>query len=227
MAIRSSVMNFFLISIQTGMPRPLGGDQTDGSADDAWTTVIIKQRVETPVWLGGTNLAGDGQADLVSHGGRDKAVCAYPAAHYPYWQNELALPKLDHGAFGENFTVGGMTEETVCVGDVYDIGEARVQISQPRQPCWKLARRWRVRDFPARVVATGYTGWYFRVLREGYVAAGASIALVERHFTECTIKRANEIMYGERDNPGAARALAACALLSESWRAALLRRAAG
>jgi len=107
----------------------------------------------------------------------------YAAEHYLSWQARLNLPNLSHGAFGENFTVADQTEASVCIGDIYDIGEAQVQISQPRQPCWKLSRRWRIRDLALQVQRTGQTGWYFRVLKEGVVEAGMELNIARSPFS--------------------------------------------
>ena len=189
--------------------------------DRPWVTSFFKDPVDGPVWLGLTNLAGDGQADLENHGGPDKAVLAYAAAHYPLWRAELGRPDLPYGAFGENFTIAGLTEATVCIGDVYAIGEARVQVSQPRQPCWKIARRWRIKDLTARVRETGRTGWYLRVLTEGYVEPGLPVTLIERPYPQWTVARATEIMHRRREAPAAAAELAACPLLSTAWRETL------
>ncbi|MGH2369464.1 MAG: MOSC domain-containing protein, partial [Chloroflexota bacterium] len=161
-----------LLSIQVGQPQTLGAEGARNPMDRRWTSGIFKQPVAGPVRLGWTNLELDAQADLSVHGGPDKAVCVYAADHYAYWRTNLRRADLPYGAFGENFTVAGMDETEVCIGDVFAVGQAQVQVSQPRQPCWKLARRWRVRDLAARVERMGYTGWYFRVLAEGIVAAG-------------------------------------------------------
>ena len=119
-----------------------------------------------------TGIEGDGQADLVNHGGVDKAICVYPLAHYPHWQ-EMIGRELSPAAFGENFTVDGLTEADVCIGDTWRVGEdVLVQVSQPRQPCWKLARRWQRKTLALEVQESGKTGWYFRVLEEGTVQAG-------------------------------------------------------
>jgi MOSC domain-containing protein YiiM len=185
--------------------------------DQPWTTGFHKSPVEGPIRLGPTNLAGDGQADLRVHGGPDRAVLGYSAGHYPRWNRELQRDDLTGGAFGENLTVEGLAEEDVCIGDAFEVGETQVQVSQPRGPCWKLARRWRLPDLPARVLRTGRTGWYFRVLREGLLEAGQRVALVERPFPEWTIARVNEVAYQTRDPQAAAR-LAGCPLLSPGWR---------
>lgn len=214
-----------LLSIQVGLPRQLGVEGAPDPMDRPWSTGFFKDPVQDQVWLGQTNLVGDGQADLKNHGGPDKAVLAYSADHYPAWRRELDRPDLPYGAFGENFTIAGLSEDEVCIGDRYAIGEARVQVSQPRQPCWKLARRWRIKDLTAQVERTGRTGWYFRVLTEGYVEPGLAVILLDRPFPQWTVTRASEIMRRSRDDPAAAVELAACPLLSAGWQQTLTARA--
>jgi len=216
----------YLASIQVGKPKSLGDPAAANPVDQPWTTGFFKSPVPGPLWLGSTNLEGDGQADLRVHGGPDKAVLAYSAGHYPRWNKELDRGDLPSGAFGENFTLEGLAEANVCVGDVFDVGEARVQVSQPRGPCWKLARRWRLADLPARVLKSGRTGWYLRVLREGEVEAGLPMTLIERPFPEWTIARVNEVAYRTRD-PGDAARLADCASLAAGWRQLFADMAAG
>ena len=206
------------------MPRTIGRPDARDQMDQAWTTGFFKVPVAGSVWLGPHNLDGDGQADLQHHGGPDKAVNVYPSEHYSYWQEQLALTDLPPGAFGENFTVGGILEADTCIGDVFEIGEVLVQVSQPRQPCWKLARRWRAKDLALRVQETGRTGWYFRVLREGPVQSGAQLILVERPCPEWTVAAANDVMHHRMHNTEAARALEACQSLSIRWRKTLAKR---
>lgn len=215
-----------MFSLNVGLPQTIGRVDATDPLEKAWTTGFFKEPVVDPVWLGRTNLVGDGQADLQNHGGPDKAVNAYPIEHYEYWRAELELAELPCAAFGENFTTAGALEAEVCIGDVFQVGDAQVQISQPRQPCWKLARRWRVKDLALRVQQTGRTGWYFRVLAEGFVKAGDRIQLVERPHPEWSVAAANEVMHQRKDDATAARSLAACLALSESWRRSLSRRAA-
>jgi len=208
-----------IISIQTGLPREIGNVEP-------WTTGFLKQPMTEPLWLGSTNLEGDGQADLVHHGGTHKAVCVYSAEHYPYWRETLKLAELPWGSFGENFTVGQLTEKDFCIGDVWQIGAARVQVSQPRQPCWKLARRWNIKDLALQVQETGYTGWYFRVLVEGSVQRGMTMSLTERPCPEWTVAAANHLMHHDKKNLDAAASLAALSLLSPSWKETLGKRVA-
>lgn len=216
-----------LASIQVGRP---GWHGTPGAADPMdrpWLSGFFKFPVPGPVAVRRTNLDGDGQADLQNHGGVDKAVLAYSADHYTGWLAELGMPDLPFGAFGENLTVSGLTEAGVCVGDVWRCGDVVFEVSQPRQPCWKLARRWKVKELPAMVVATGRSGWYLRVLAEGTIEAGQAFELAERPNPEWTIERANRVLYHMQDDRGANAELAAVPQLSMSWREVLLERAGG
>jgi MOSC domain-containing protein YiiM len=213
-----------LVSIQVGMPREHGVAGAEHPHDRLWTSAIFKSPVEGAVWLGRLNLVGDGQVDLESHGGRDKAVLGYAADHYPRWRDELGMPDLPYGAFGENFTMSGLDEEEICIGDTWAVGEAQVQISQPRLPCWKLARRWRLRDLPARVLRATRGGWYFRVLEEGHVERAQTMHLVERPFPDLSVARVFRAWRDGADGP-TRRALGDCPLLSPGWRSSFLEKA--
>lgn len=215
-------------SIQVGLPQSYGREGADDPMDRPWSTGYVKRPVAGPLWLGATNLAGDGQADLAHHGGPDKAVLAYAAAHYAYWRSALSVDELPFGAFGENFTVEGLTEAEVCIGDTYRVGDvAVVQVSQPRQPCWKLARRWRIKTLAAQVQQTGKTGWYLRVLEEGGVQAGMPMTLLARPHPTWSVARANRVMHAEKHDLEASAELAALPELSSNWRKTLTRRAEG
>ena len=213
-----------LLAIHVGLPQEYG---TAGSAepmDRPWRSAIAKKPVIGAIRLGRSNLVGDGQADLQTHGGPDKAVNAYPAEHYSRWRTVLDRGALVFGAFGENFTTEGLLESEVCIGDVFALGPVLVQISQPRQPCWKLARRWRMKDLPMLMEAGGFTGWYFRVLEEGFVEQQMPIRLMDRPYPEWTVTRANHIMHGSGGDHEAMRKLATCPALSRSWQATLEKR---
>lgn len=205
-----------VIGLHVGMPRPLGGGR--------WRSGILKSPVAGTVHLGKTNLEGDAQADLRHHGGPDKAVCVYPEEHYRFWRGELGRD-FSPADFGENFTTRGALEGDVFIGAIYRAGSATVQVTQPRQPCWKLAKRWDIKTLPLHVQETGRTGWYLRVLDEGEVHAGAELELLERVQEDWSVARANEIMHRDPTNWLAAEALARCPGLSASWRATLTRRA--
>jgi MOSC domain-containing protein YiiM len=215
-----------LISLQVGLPQQLGTAGDDTPSHSPWTSGIVKSSVQGDVWLGVLNLAGDGQADLQHHGGLHKAICLYPVEHYPYWQATLHWDNVPYGAFGENFTTAGLLEDTICIGDSFRVGQAIVQVSQPRQPCWKLARRWGIKDLALQVQESGRTGWYFRVLQEGVVRAGETMTLLERPYPQWTVTTANVLMHQRKEDHEAIRALAACPLLSDNWRATFETRLA-
>lgn len=219
-------MNARLLSLQIGLPQAHTSDMDDGQARE-WTSSIGKLPTQERVLLGATHLAGDGQADLKHHGGADKAVCCYPAAHYPGWRKLLGRDKetFPPGAFGENFTVDGLTEDEVCIGDSYAVGGAVVQVSQPRMPCWKMGRRWHREELPQEMIARGQTGWYLRVLEAGEVGAGDSMTLRERVLPQWTVSRINHVMYVDKANEELAYALGRLPLLAEAWRSPFRRRA--
>ncbi len=211
-------------SIQVGLPEHHHPGSLEDRSPQPWTTGIFKRPVRGPIQLQAHNLEGDGQADLVHHGGLDKAVCVYPFEHWFHWNSILPQRQLIGGEFGENFTLEGLTEADVCIGDTFSVGSAVVQISQPRQPCWKLARRWQIKDLAVQVEQTGFTGWYFRVLQEGLVESNLRLRLTDRPYPEWTVSMANRIMHQERGNLKAAEQLSLCPLLSASWQHTLRQR---
>jgi MOSC domain-containing protein YiiM len=139
-----------------------------------------KQPIRGRVRVGSENLEGDQQLDLRHHGGPDRAVLAYSADHYALWRVELDWPDMRLGAFAENLSVEGVDEDAACVGDVWRAGTAVLQITMPRFPCSKIPRFWKRPDLLKRVVETGRSGWYMRVLQEGELAAGDEVLLLER-----------------------------------------------
>jgi MOSC domain-containing protein YiiM len=155
-----------LISVQIGRPRKV---QWHGKAV---TTGIYKEPVTGRIMLRRLNLDGDRQADLTVHGGREKAVYVYPSEHYALWRAQLPGMDLPYGMFGENFTTEGLDETSVHIGDQFRIGNAVVDVTQPRMPCYKLGIRFGRADMPKRFHASGRCGFYLAVLREGDVGAG-------------------------------------------------------
>ena len=214
-----------LLSIQVGLPKTRGSDDAVDPMDEQWTSAIFKQPIAGQVWLGKENLVGDAQADRKNHGGPHRPVLAYAAAHYPLWQAELGLSEIPYGGFGENFTIDGLTEEAVCIGDTYTVGAVVVQVSQPRTPCWKIERRWRLPGLLQKVRDTGRTGWYLRVLTEGYVEAGQTVELVERPYPDWNITYVAHLLANGEADPDAQAQLAACEALTPDLRAYFRRRA--
>jgi MOSC domain-containing protein YiiM len=142
---------------------------------------------------------GDGQADRRNHGGVDKAVCVYPFDHYAYWDKLFGRP-LEPASFSENLTVSGAVEDEVCIGDVFGVGEAVVQVSQPRTPCGKLAGKNRQRLLTRWVAESGYTGFYMRVLSEGLVSNGDACEPIERHLERIPVAAVNDIVFGRSED---------------------------
>jgi MOSC domain-containing protein YiiM len=215
--------NAHIRSIQVGMSETYGTTGATDPMDRPWETGFYKDPVDGDLFLGETNLEGDEQADLRHHGGPEKAVCVYPSEHYPYWDDELGLD-LDPAAFGENFTITGLTEREACIGDIYNVGGATVQITQPRSPCWKLARRWQVKDLAIQFEETGYTGWYLSVLETGTVAPDQSMSLVNRPNPDWPVARAMNVRYQMPDDRELAKELASIDALGESWTNKLTHR---
>jgi MOSC domain-containing protein YiiM len=209
-----------LVSVQTGTPRSVGTPQAEDPMERAFTSAIWKSPVTGPVFAGALGLAGDAVANTKVHGGVDQALLMYAVSHYPLWEAELARP-MSAGAFGENLSVRGLDEESACIGDVLAIGQVRLQVSQPRQPCATLARRHQVRDMIAIVRGNGRSGWYLRVLTEGTLEAGQSIEVADRPNPTWPVRRAAVVMHARRLEPAAAAELALCQGLSGEWRSRL------
>lgn len=206
-------------SIQVGRPRSYEADDTK-----PWTSAIGKHIVSDPVKVGRTNIEGDEQADLKNHGGFDKAVLAYAAEHYDAWNAQFPEKSFSAGAFGENLTISGFSETSCCVGDIMQIGDCLLQISQPRQPCWKLSRRWNLPKLEVVVQQTGRTGWYYRVLEEGLIEAGLPVELIERPFPDLNVAWASSVMYAKPRSKEDDLSLAKSPALSISWKETLLKR---
>lgn len=191
-------------------------------------SAIDKRRLDGPVEIRAMGLAGDEQADRRNHGGLDKAVHHYPAEHYDAWAGEgidmsVFLPQ--RAAFGENLRTRGLVEADVCIDDVFRVGTALLQVSQARQPCWKLNERFGVPDMARRVQDTGRAGWYLRVLEPGTVGAGDGILLLGRPHPSWSLQRLMDLLYGAPPGPAMLREAIALPLVP-SWRSLLERRLA-
>jgi len=203
-----------VLTLQVGLPQVRRSGAGIGRKSAEWYSGIFKEAVGGPVWLGPTGFDGDGQADLKAHGGPHKAVLLYAASHYPDWRERLDKPELAFGGFGENLTIEGQTEDSVCIGDVYDVGEAQIEICQPRIPCWKLSRRQDMPDLMEQVQQLGRGGWYARVLRTGHIRAGQSLRLVARPNPAFSITTVNDVVYRRESDPDTRAALAQCPALA-------------
>ncbi|MBB3110317.1 MOSC domain-containing protein YiiM [Paenibacillus phyllosphaerae] len=188
-------------------------------------TGIFKEPKQGRVYLSKLGLDGDGQADMVHHGGEDKAVCVYSEQHFAYWAEQWGKP-VQPGAFGENFTVSRMTEDTLHIGDVLKVGGALLQVSQPRQPCFKLGLKHELPALPAAIQDNGYTGFYLRVLEEGEVEAGDPVFLIDQDQSAVSLQEANRVMHLDKKDVEGIRSLLRLTALSASWQDTLASRLA-
>ncbi|EHK66188.1 MOSC domain-containing protein [Achromobacter arsenitoxydans] len=212
-------MDITIDALLTGTVRPLGDSGRDSGID--------KHPVQERLWLGPEGLGGDEQADRRFHGGPEKALHHYARDHYPAWLDALGERAVLRapGAFGENLSTTGMTESDVCVGDIYRAGTTLIQVSQARQPCWKLDHRFGCKGMAARVQASGMTGWYYRVLQTGWLAAGDTLSLQERPHPQWPLARVQEILNRRVLDADLLHALADLPELSPNWRALFEKRA--
>jgi MOSC domain-containing protein YiiM len=212
-----------ITSVQVGLPRDLGDANASDPMDQPWRSAFFKKPVAGPVSVETCSIVGDGVADRAAHGGTDKAVLAYALSHYELWKGELGIDAVDLGAFGENLTIDGLDESTVCIGDIWEAGCVSFEVSQPRQPCWKLGRRWRNKEVPARVTQTGRSGWYLRVKRIGTIEAGIEIKLIDRPHPKFTVTLLNDMLYRRATITQEA---LDCPALAQAWRVALEKKRA-
>lgn len=190
-------------------------------------SAIDKSAVAGPWRVTSTGLVGDEQADPRHHGGPEKALHHYTRDHYKTWSAELPeiAPLLDGPpAFGENISTYGLTEADVCLGDTMRLGAVVLQVSQGRQPCWKLNARFGVADMAMRVQRSGRSGWYYRVLEEGSIEPGDTLCLIERPHPEWPLARAISVLYQRTLAFDELATLAAIPTLAESWRRLMQRR---
>ena len=224
------MMNLFnaieIKSVLAGKVKPLGERQAPSAID--------KKPLTGRQDFNELGLLADSQGDTKSHGGPEKALHHYPFDHYSYWETVLPTDEGEYqgaslglaGAFGENFSTLGVVESQVCLGDIYHLGSGVVQISQGRQPCWKLNERFCEKQMAHRVQKTGRTGWYYRVLEVGTVGAGDTLILKERLAPEWDLARVTNLLYVDTKNFAALEEMVRLSFLAESWRKLAERRLA-
>ncbi len=188
------------------------------------------QRVFTGIWKHAVageravrrlNVDGDGQGDLAGHGGEQRAVFVYQTSSYAFWERKLQRHDFTLGQFGENFTVEGLSDDEVCIGDRFRIGSAIFEVTQPRVTCYRVGIRLNDPQMPARLVAEGRPGFYLRVLNEGNVAAGDTIELVYRNADSVTVADVDALLYRPQPDLGKVRQALTVPALSPGWRMSL------
>jgi MOSC domain-containing protein YiiM len=215
-------MQIILDAVLVGKAAPLG---TQGKR-----SAIPKTPVPERVQIGETGIDGDEQFERKHHGGPEKALLHYAFDHYAAWREEWSaghagLERFEApGAFGENLSTRGIDESCICVGDVYRIGTAIVQVSQPRQPCWKLNLRFFREDMSRRVQDTRRTGWYYRVLEPGVAGAGDAVERLARPHPEWSVDRLLRVLYVDRDDRASLEQMTMLETLTPSWRKTAAKR---
>jgi MOSC domain-containing protein YiiM len=204
-------MEMKVISINAGLPREAAWD------GKTVTTSIWKKPVSGPVRVAALNIEGDRQSDLAVHGGPDKAVYVYPSEHYAAWRRELPGVELPWGAFGENFTTEGLSEE-FRIGDRLRIGSAEFAVTQPRLPCYKLAIRFGRANMVKKFMKSGRSGFYLAVIREGQTEAGDPIEIVARAEDSLSVADIVRLYTSDSGNRDMLRRAARLAGLPQSWR---------
>ena len=160
-------------------------------------TGIFKTPVPGPIYLGREIVTDDMIADRRVHGGLDKACYLFSSDHYSYWQKLYPGLNWNWGMFGENLTVEGLDEDQILIGDIYEIGSARVQVSQPREPCYKLGIRFGNQEILNQFIAYSYPGTYVRILREGEAKAGDNVNLIERSTNALSVRDFFKLIYSK------------------------------
>ncbi len=206
-----------IIALNTGKADVLSWQGKDISS------AINKKPSRGPLFLSNLQFEGDIQADTVHHGGPDKAVCVYSHDHYAYWEKGLGI-SLDVPSFGENLTVEGLTEKEVFIGDIFRLGEALVQVSQPRQPCFKVAAKLKQPLMVKYIQDTSFSGYYLRVLEEGTVSPGDKLVIEEKHRAGISVEFVNRMTYIDKENREGLTMLAGLNELAEGWRSAMKKR---
>lgn len=207
-----------LLSINVAAPRAIW------YRDKEVMTGIYKEPVQGMVAVGKLGLAGDGQADLEAHGGIYKAVYSYPFEHYSHWSRSLGRNDFVLGQFGENLTVSGLTEDEVYIGDVFRIGTALFEVTQPRVPCFKIAHKMGMPEFPKLFTESGRTGFYLRVLEEGEICAGDAIERVKTDPHLVSVREMMRIMHIDREDFEVMKRAVAIPALTPGWREQLEKR---
>lgn len=185
-------------------------------------TAFLKHPVEGPVRLSIEGLPGDEHV-YHTHGGPDRALLTYPLSHYAYWREVHGVDLSEYSAFGENFTTDGLTEDEVHIGDIFEVGSAKVQVTQSRHPCYKIGARYSVPQLTLTVMQNGYTGIFYRVLEAGDVTVGNTLTLLDRESHGVTVADCNRIIHDPKDLEGAARLIEVDSL-AEFQRAAMRNR---
>ncbi len=202
-----------LVSLNIALPKKV--NLNGGSKKHL--TGIFKKPVDEKIFLDELGFRGDGVGDSRIHGGKDLAVCSYFVDHFPYWEVELDR-EMKPGAFGENLSLSGINETQINIGDIFRVGEAEIEVSQPRQPCHKLNKVFNLQAMACKVQTTGYTGCYFRVKKTGWVEPDSELERIQEGLGGISIEMVNVLMFKEKKNPDLLKKVVSLQALSVEWR---------
>ena len=207
-----------VVSVRVGRVRTHDRPEWDKARTRTWSSAYFKDEVSGPVRVGREGLDGDTQGDRRVHGGPEMAVLMYADENHAFWRTLAGLEGMGPGGFGENLTVSGLHEKAICIGDVLQVGGARLQVSSPRGPCANISRRWNAQWLLPRVREERRTGWYLRVLEEDVVQVGDEIRRLERPHAGWTIDRLLALRYVTPRSPDELAEASALPVLSHEWR---------
>ena len=208
-----------LVSLNIALPETVNL----GGGNKKYRTGIFKKPITKKIFLSESGFDGDGVGDTRIHGGMDLAVCAYFTGHFSFWEDELNR-KIEAGAFGENLSLAGINETQIHIGDKFSLGDAEIEVSQPRQPCHKLNKKFQFQGMACKVQTTGYTGCYFRVKKPGWIKPDFVIKKLCDGDKKISIDMVNILMFKEKKNSDLLKKVVQLDTLSVEWRDKFLKR---
>ena len=208
-----------LVSLNIALPKTVNF----GAGTKKFRTGIFKKPITEKIFLSESGFEGDGVGDTRIHGGMDLAVCAYFTGHFSFWETELNR-KIEAGAFGENLSLAGINETQIHIGDKFSLGNAEIEVSQPRQPCHKLNKIFQFQGMACKVQTTGYTGCYFRVKKPGWIGPDSVIKKLYDGDEKISVDMVNILMFKEKKNSELLKKVVKLDTLSVEWRGKFLKR---
>lgn len=213
-----------VISLQIGKVKSYGDKKSSEFLEKYWESASFKEVVNDKVWAGKLGFKGDEVADRVHHGGAEKAIFANSYQNYEKWTEFLKVKHLSFGALAENLTVSGLHESNVCLGDIHKIGSALLQVSQPRKPCYKISKKHNNKKFTDEIYTSGLTGWYYRVLEEGFIQAENDIQIVFSEEPKISILEANMAFAHPDEKRDTLNKILTISSIAPSYRTSILKR---
>lgn len=189
-----------------------------------YSTAFLKKPVNGPVILTKDNFVGDHQADLLNHGGNDKAVYAFSTDHYDYWKRKLDLNHIDYGKFGENLSISGLDESEIAIGDRIQINDCILEVSQPRIPCYKISFEFKEMSLLNKFIAYAYTGVYFRVIQPGTMIENSPVEVIYKHPDNITVNNLFRAYFDSKfsNQENVLRLAITIPELAEAWRSKMI-----